>query len=126
MSNEKEVELVDAFYMLIESMKNNGIKNLYGIPGIPITALVRSWQAEGGKWFGFRHETNAAMAAGVSGYLTGVPGVCITTPAPGCLNGLAGAANATTNGWPPSPRRHRCSERGSKCASGCSPTAIRP
>ncbi|RJX31327.1 MAG: oxalyl-CoA decarboxylase [Oxalobacter sp.] len=100
MSNEKEVELVDAFYMMIESLKNNGIKNLYGIPGIPITALVRSWQADGGKWFGFRHETNAAMAAGVSGYLTGVPGVCITTPAPGCLNGLAGAANATTNGWP--------------------------
>lgn len=100
MSNEKEVELVDAFYMLIESLKNNGIKNLYGIPGIPVTALIRSWQAEGGKWFGFRHETNAAMAAGVSGYLTGVPGVCVTTPAPGCLNGLAGAANATTNGWP--------------------------
>ena len=100
MSTETEVELVDAFYMLIESLKNNGIKNLYGIPGIPITALVRSWQADGGKWFGFRHETNAGMAAGVSGYLTGVPGVCITTPAPGCLNGLAGAANATTNGWP--------------------------
>ncbi|MCM1511730.1 MAG: oxalyl-CoA decarboxylase [Oxalobacter formigenes] len=100
MSNETEVELVDAFYMLIETLKNNGIKNIYGIPGIPITALTRSWQAEGGKYFGFRHETNAAMAAGVSGYLTGVPGVCMTTPAPGFLNGLAGAANATTNGWP--------------------------
>lgn len=100
MSNETEVELVDAFYMLIETLKNNGIKNIYGIPGIPITALTRSWQAEGGKYFGFRHETNAGMAAGVSGYLTGVPGVCMTTPAPGFLNGLAGAANATTNGWP--------------------------
>ncbi|MCL1886588.1 MAG: oxalyl-CoA decarboxylase [Betaproteobacteria bacterium] len=100
MSTEKEVDLVDSFYMLIESLKNNGIKNIYGIPGIPVTALIRSWQAEGGKWFGFRHETNAAMAAGVAGYLTGVPGVCLTTPAPGFLNGLAGAANATTNGWP--------------------------
>ena len=100
MSTEKEVELVDAFYMLIESLKNNGIKNIYGIPGIPVTALIRSWQAEGGKWFGFRHETNAAMAAGVAGYLTGVPGIVVTTPAPGCLNALAGAANATTNGWP--------------------------
>ncbi len=100
MSNEKEVELVDAFYMLIESLKKNGIKNIYGIPGIPVTALIRSWQAEGGKWYGFRHETNAAMAAGVAGYLTGMPGVCLTTPAPGFLNGLAGAANATTNGWP--------------------------
>jgi len=100
MSNETEVELVDAFYMLIESLKNNGIQNIYGIPGIPVTALIRSWQAEGGKWFGFRHETNAAMAAGVAGYLTGLPGVCLTTPAPGFLNGLAGAANATTNGWP--------------------------
>jgi oxalyl-CoA decarboxylase len=100
MSNEKEVELVDAFYMLIESLKNNGIKNIFGIPGIPITALTRSWQADGGKYFGFRHETNAAMAAGASGYLTGVPGVCLTTPAPGFLNGLAGAANATTNGYP--------------------------
>ncbi|WAW11212.1 oxalyl-CoA decarboxylase [Oxalobacter vibrioformis] len=100
MSNETEVELVDAFYMLIESLKNNGIENVYGIPGIPVTALIRSWQAEGGKWYGFRHETNAAMAAGVAGYLTGKPGVCLTTPAPGFLNGLAGAANATTNGWP--------------------------
>lgn len=100
MSNENEVELVDAFYMLIESLKNNGIKNIYGIPGIPITALTRSWQAEGGKYFGFRHETNAAMAAGTAGYLTGVPGICLTTPAPGFLNGLAGAANATQNGFP--------------------------
>ncbi len=98
MSNE--VELVDSFYMLIETLKNNGIQNIFGIPGIPITALTRSWQAEGGKYYGFRHETNAAMAAGVAGYLTGVPGVCMTTPAPGFLNGLAGAANATTNGWP--------------------------
>ncbi len=100
MSNETEVELVDAFYMLIESLKNNGIENIYGIPGIPITALTRSWQAEGGKYFGFRHETNAAMAAGTAGYLTGIPGVCLTTPAPGFLNGLAGAANATQNGFP--------------------------
>ena len=100
MSNETEVELVDAFYMLIESLKNNGIENIYGIPGIPITALTRSWQAEGGKYFGFRHETNAAMAAGAAGYLTGIPGVCLTTPAPGFLNGLTGAANATQNGWP--------------------------
>lgn len=100
MSTETEVELVDSFYMLIESLKNNGIQNIYGIPGIPITALVRSWQASGGKYYGCRHETNAAMAAGVAGYLTGHPGVCLTTPAPGFLNGLAGAANATTNGWP--------------------------
>ncbi|MDR0933767.1 MAG: oxalyl-CoA decarboxylase [Burkholderiaceae bacterium] len=100
MSSETEVELIDSFSMLIESLKNNGIQNIYGIPGIPVTALVRSWQAEGGKYFGCRHETNAAMAAGVAGYLTGVPGVCLTTPAPGFLNGLAGAANATTNGWP--------------------------
>jgi len=99
-SGETEVELTDSFGMLIDSLKLNGIKNMYGIPGIPITALIRAWQADGGKFFACRHETNAAMAAGVEGYLTGVPGVCLTTPAPGFLNGLAGAANATTNGWP--------------------------
>jgi oxalyl-CoA decarboxylase len=93
-------ELTDGFNLIIDALKLNGIKNIYGVPGIPITDFGRMAQAAGIRVISFRHEQNAGNAAAIAGYLTKAPGVCLTVSAPGFLNGLTALANATTNCFP--------------------------
>ena len=90
----------DGFHLLIDALKLNGIKVIYNVPGIPITDLGRFAQAQGMRVISFRHEQHAGYAASVAGFLTKMPGVCMTVSAPGFLNGLTALANATTNCWP--------------------------
>ncbi len=97
---EPEVEMTDGFHLVIDALKLNGINNIYGVPGIPITDLGRLAQAEGMRVISFRHEQNAGNAAAIAGYLTKSPGICLTVSAPGFLNGLVALANATTNCFP--------------------------
>src|ERR1700753_91057 len=95
-----EQELTDGFHLLIDALKLNGIKTIYGVPGIPITDFGRMAQASGIRVLSFRHEQNAGYAAAIAGFLTKQPGVCLTVSAPGFLNGLTALAHATTNCFP--------------------------
>src|SRR6202046_2041404 len=97
---ETEQELTDGFHLVIDALKLNDIKTIYGVPGIPITDFGRMAQAEGLRVLSFRHEQNAGYAAAIAGYLTKKPGVCLTVSAPGFLNGLTALAHATTNCFP--------------------------
>ena len=92
--------MTDGFHLVVDALKLNGIDTLYGVAGIPITDLARLAQAEGMRFYGFRHEQSAGYAAAAAGFMTQVPGVCLTVSAPGFLNGLAALANATTNCFP--------------------------
>ena len=93
-------DLTDGFHLVIDALKLNGIKTIYHVPGIPVTDLGRLAQAEGMRVISFRHEQNAGYAASIAGYLTQMPGVCLTVSAPGFLNGLTALAHATTNCFP--------------------------
>ena len=95
-----EPALTDGFQLVIDALKLNGIENLYVVPGIPISDLLRMAQGEGLRVISFRHEQNAGNAAAIAGFLTKKPGVCMTVSAPGFLNGLTALANATTNCFP--------------------------
>src|SRR3954451_4671559 len=95
-----EQELTDGFHLVIDALKLNGINTIYNVPGIPITDLGRMAQAAGIRMISFRHEQNAGYAAGIAGYLTKKPGVCLTVSAPGFLNDLTALAHATTNCFP--------------------------
>jgi oxalyl-CoA decarboxylase len=97
---QAEPEKTDGFSLVIEALKRNGIKTIYGVPGIPITDLGRMAQAAGIRVISFRHEQNAGNAAAIAGFLTKKPGICLTVSAPGFLNGLTALANATTNCFP--------------------------
>src|SRR5271167_2402009 len=97
---EAEAELTDGFHLVIDALKLNGIKTIYGVPGIPITDFGRMAQAAGMRVISFRHEQNAGHAAAIAGFLTKKPGLCLTVSAPGFLNGLTALANATTNCFP--------------------------
>lgn len=96
----EDTALTDGFHLLMEALEMNGIKNMYGLLGIPVTELGRMWQARGNNFYSFRHEQHAGYAASIAGYLTKKPGVCLTVSAPGFLNGLTALANATTNCFP--------------------------
>jgi oxalyl-CoA decarboxylase len=50
-----EPELTDGFHLIIDALKLNGVKTLYGVPGIPITDFGRMAQAEGIRVLSFRH-----------------------------------------------------------------------
>jgi oxalyl-CoA decarboxylase len=95
-----EQELTDGFHLIIDALKLNDVKTIYGVPGIPITDFGRMAQASGIRVLSFRHEQNAGYAASIAGYLTKKPGVCLTVSAPGFLNGLTALAHATTNCFP--------------------------
>ena len=59
------------------------IEYSFGIVGIPVIELGFSLQGEGIKYYGFRNEQQASYAAGVIGYLTQKPGVCLCVSGPG-------------------------------------------
>jgi oxalyl-CoA decarboxylase len=95
-----ERKLTDGFHLVIEALRLNSIKTIYGVPGIPITDFGRLAQAAGMRVISFRHEQHAGNAAAIAGFLTKTPGICLTVSAPGFLNGLTALANATTNCFP--------------------------
>src|SRR6476620_2113905 len=97
---DAERSLTDGWHLVIEALKLNGVKTIYGVPGIPITDLGRLAQAAGMRVLSFRHEQHAGNAAAIAGDLTNKPGACLTVSAPGFLNGLTALANATTNCFP--------------------------
>src|SRR5262249_12475764 len=66
---ETEQELTDGFHLIIDALKLNGIKTIYGVPGIPITDFGRMAQAAGIRVISFRHEQNAGNAAAIAGFL---------------------------------------------------------
>jgi oxalyl-CoA decarboxylase len=95
-----EQELTDGFHLIIDALKLNGVKTIYGVLGIPVTDFGRMAQSEGIRVISFRHEQNAGYAASIAGFLTKQPGICLTVSAPGFLNGLTALAHATTNCFP--------------------------
>jgi oxalyl-CoA decarboxylase len=92
--------ITDGFHIVIDTLKLNGFDTIYGVAGIPITDLARLAQAQGMRYFGFRHEQSAGYAAAIAGFITQKPGICLTVSAPGFLNGMVALANATINGFP--------------------------
>ncbi|MFF2655581.1 oxalyl-CoA decarboxylase [Streptomyces sp. NPDC058045] len=92
--------VTDGIHLVVDALKLNGVENIYGVVGIPITDLARVAQGAGIRYIGFRHESDAAHAAAAAGFLTKKAGICLTVSAPGFLNGLVGLANATTNCFP--------------------------
>lgn len=92
--------LTDGFHLMVDALRSNDIRTIYGVVGIPITDLARVAQASGIRYIGFRQETSAGHAAAAAGFLSRRPGVCLTVSAPGFLNGLPALANATTNCFP--------------------------
>src|SRR4051794_36277846 len=97
---DAQAGLTDGNHLIVQALKLNDVRTIYGVVGIPITDLARVAQVAGIRYIGFRHESDAGHAAAAAGFLTKKPGICLTVSAPGFLNGLVALANATTNCFP--------------------------
>lgn len=73
---------------------------MYGVIGIPVTAMASAAQACGIRFISFRNEQAAGYAAAASGFLTGKPGVLLTVSGPGFVHALAALHHAQINCWP--------------------------
>ena len=91
---------MSSYVVLTQALQAQGVKQCYGIIGIPIIEFSMSLHSSGIRFYGFRNEQGASYAAGMEGYLTGRPGICVTVSGPGFTNALSGLANAKENSWP--------------------------
>ena len=99
-TDNPNASLTDGMHLLVDALKMNGVKTIFGVVGIPVTDMARYAQKAGIRYIGFRHEQSAGHAAAISGYITHKPGICLTVSAPGFLNGLTALVEATINGFP--------------------------
>ena len=80
---------------VVDALEAEQVKYLFGLLGshvLPIfERLADSAQVQ---HVVTKHESNAAFMAGMVGYLTGRPGVALTTAGPGATNALSGVAQA--------------------------------
>ncbi|MHB7920072.1 acetolactate synthase AlsS [Staphylococcus hominis] len=86
--------------MVIDTLKNNNMDYVFGIPGAKIDYLFDALEDDGPELIVTRHEQNAAMMAQGVGRLTGKPGVALVTSGPGVSNLTTGLLTATSEGDP--------------------------
>ena len=86
--------------MVIDTLKHNHIKYVFGIPGAKIDYLFNALEDDGPELIVTRHEQNAAMMAQGIGRITGKPGVALVTSGPGVSNLTTGLLTATSEGDP--------------------------
>ena len=76
--------------IIARSLRDLGVKVLFGIVGIPVVEIAEEALNLGIRFIGFRNEQAASYAASAYGYLTGRPGVCLVVGGPGVLHAMAG------------------------------------
>ena len=91
-------------FALMDSLKRNGVKHIFGYPGgaiLPIYDELYQWEATGEiQHILVRHEQGAAHAADGYARATGKVGVCFGTSGPGANNLVTGIATAHMDSIP--------------------------
>jgi acetolactate synthase-1/2/3 large subunit len=86
--------------LLVSALENEGVERILRLPGEENLDVVESLRRSGIKLIVTRQEQAAAFMAATQGRLTGRPGVCLATLAPGALNLTTGAAFALLGAMP--------------------------
>jgi len=86
--------------ILIECLKREGVKAIFGYPGGQVLPLFDKLYDSDIRFILVRHEQGAAHAADGYARATGKPGVCIATSGPGATNLVTGIANAYMDSIP--------------------------
>jgi len=81
-------------------LKAAGVARIFGHPGTETIELLEAARAEDIEFVLTHHEATAAFAASMTGHLTGVPGICVTTAGPGTTNAATGVAQAWLDRMP--------------------------
>mgnify|MGYP001585346115 CR=1 FL=1 len=86
--------------LFAKSLKNEGVKRVFGVPGEETLDLLDALKNAGIEFVLTHHEQAAAFMAATYGRLTGRAGVCLSTLGPGALNLTTGLAFAALGGMP--------------------------
>ncbi|HMG03028.1 MAG TPA: ubiquinone-dependent pyruvate dehydrogenase [Edaphobacter sp.] len=77
--------------VIVESLKNAGVKRVYGLPGDSLNGFTDAIRKDGTlEWAHVRNEEVAAFAAGAEAHLTGSLAVCAASCGPGNLHLING------------------------------------
>jgi 2-hydroxyacyl-CoA lyase 1 len=91
---------IDGATLVARCLKQQGIEELFGVVGIPVTGIAVAASGEGIRYIGTRHEQAAGYAAQAISYLKGRIGACIVVSGPGMTNAISALGNAWANCWP--------------------------
>jgi pyruvate dehydrogenase (quinone) len=76
---------------IVESLKQAGVKRIYGLPGDSLNGFTDALREDGTiEWIHVRNEEAAAFAAGADAHLTGTLAVCAASCGPGNLHLING------------------------------------
>lgn len=78
-----------------EALQVEGVTTVYSVPGSHIHPIYDGLsRVKSIRFVTCKQEPNTSLMADAHGRLTGKPGVCIVTAGPGCVNSMAGVAQA--------------------------------
>jgi thiamine pyrophosphate-dependent acetolactate synthase large subunit-like protein len=85
--------------VLLDILADAGARDIFGVTGDALNTLLEAIRTDDRfRWYGVRHEENAAYAAYAQAELTGGIGVCAGTVGPGALHLINGLYNAKREG----------------------------
>jgi thiamine pyrophosphate-dependent acetolactate synthase large subunit-like protein len=85
---------------VVETLAAHGVDTVFGIPGTHNLELYRWFTPTGIRPVTPRHEQGAGYAADAAAWVSGRPGVVVTTSGPGLLNAAAAAATSWAESRP--------------------------
>ena len=94
MSTMAKTQMSTVVQAIAEVMSRAGVRYAFGYPGGEIVELMNAAKEANIPFFLTKHENTAAFAAGVTGEILGIPGVCMATIGPGAANLVTGITNA--------------------------------
>jgi acetolactate synthase I/II/III large subunit len=80
--------------LLVRLLEEAGVRRVFGIPSGPVLPFIESLGRSSVQFILTASETSAGFMAAATGYLTGVPGVCVSTLGPGATNLATGVGCA--------------------------------
>lgn len=89
-----------AGHVLVDQLRVHGVEHVFCVPGESYLAVLDGLYDAGIEVTVCRQEGGAAMMAEAHGKLTGRPGVCLVTRAPGASNAMAGVHIASQDSTP--------------------------
>ena len=80
--------------LIVHALEQAGIRWVFGVPSGPVLPLIDSLRRSSVQFVLTVSETSAGFMATAVGYLTGIPGVCVSTVGPGATNLTTGVGCA--------------------------------
>jgi len=80
--------------LIVRALERNGVRWVFGVPSGPVLPLIDALRRSSVQFVLTASETSAGFMACAVGYLTVIPGVCVSTVGPGATNLTTGVGCA--------------------------------